>query len=343
MEARSAEALPTGPGWWFEPKWDGFRCLAFRNGDEVILQAKSGKRLARFFPDVASLLAKVDADEFALDGELLIPRQRRSSFEALQLRLHPAASRVRTLAASEPAIFALFDMLVAPGGLDLRAEPLSRRRSELLAFLATQGSPRLMKTPGTDDRVLAQAWLDGGEVEGVVAKRLAAPYAEGERAMVKIKQVRTADCVVGGYRYATNSPERVGSLLLGLYDEAGDLDHVGFTSGFAGIDRAALTRTLEALRGGPGFTGDVPGGASRWATERSVQWTPVRPKLVVEVLFDHVSGGRFRHGTKLLRLRPDKAPRQCRIDQIAPPATSAPMIPAQRRSGSSQASSRDQR
>ena len=316
MEARTAAELPTGPGWWFEPKWDGFRCLAFRDGVEVILQAKSRKPLTRFFPEVAARLAELDEPRFALDGELLIAGEGGFSFESLQMRLHPAESRIRKLAASHPASLALFDMLEDVDGRDLRPEPLSRRREALAAFLARHAGPLLTATPGTDDRALAQSWLDAGTLEGVVAKRLDAPYLEGERAMLKVKRVRTADCVVGGFRYAQGSSQ-VGSLLLGLYDDAGRLDHVGFTSGFAGVDRASLTTRLEALRGGPGFTGDAPGGPSRWSDERSMAWAPVRPELVVEVSFDHVSGGRFRHGTRLLRLRPDKAPEQCRMDQIA--------------------------
>jgi ATP-dependent DNA ligase len=320
MEARAAAELPTGPGWWFEPKWDGFRCLAFRDGADVILQAKSGKPLTRFFPEVAARLAELDERQFALDGELLIAGEGGGfSFESLQTRLHPAESRIRKLAASHPASLALFDMLEDVDGRDLRPEPLSRRREALAAFLGRQPGPLLTATPGTDDRAVAQSWLDDGTLEGVVAKRLDAPYLEGERAMLKVKRVRTADCVVGGFRYARASSQ-VGSLLLGLYDDAGRLDHVGFTSGFAGVDRVALTTRLEALRGGAGFTGDAPGGPSRWSDERSTAWTPVRPELVVEVSFDHVSGGRFRHGTRLLRLRPDKAPAQCGMDQIAPTA-----------------------
>jgi len=315
MEARSAEALPDGPGWWFEPKWDGFRCLAFRNGDEVILQAKSGKPLTRYFPEVAARLAAISASPFVIDGELLIGDGERFSFEALQMRLHPAESRIRKLAASQPATFAVFDMLMAPNGRDLRAAPLGERHEALSAFLGAYGDARLTLTPGTDDRALAQSWLQSGTLEGVVAKRLDGPYAEGERAMVKVKRARTADCVVGGFRYAQGG-KLVGSLLLGLYNDQGLLDHVGFTSGFANIDKAALTRQLEALSGGPGFTGDAPGGPSRWSTERSTQWEPLRPELVVEVSFDHVSGGRFRHGTRLIRFRPDKAPAQCRMEQI---------------------------
>ena len=315
MEALSADALPDGPGWWFEPKWDGFRCLVFRNGDEVILQAKSGKPLTRYFPEVAARLAAIPAQPFALDGELLIADEGRFAFEALQMRLHPAESRIRKLAEAQPATLAVFDMLMAPDGRDLRTAPLGERHQVLDAFLGRYGDARLTLTPGTDDRALARSWLDSGTLEGVVAKRLDGAYAEGVRAMLKIKRVRTADCVVGGFRYAQAS-KLVGSLLLGLYNNQGLLDHVGFTSGFANIDKADLTRRLESLRGGVGFTGDAPGGPSRWSTERSGQWEPLRPELVVEVSFDHVSASRFRHGTRLVRFRPDKAPEQCRMEQI---------------------------
>jgi ATP-dependent DNA ligase len=315
MEAESAEALPQGPGWWFEPKWDGFRCLVFRNGEQAVLQAKSGKPLTRYFPEVASALKAIAAQTFVLDGELLIADGDRFSFEALQMRLHPAESRIRKLAAAQPATLAVFDMLMTPDGRDLRGAPLSERRKALAAFLDQHGDARLTLTPGTEDRALAQSWLDAGTLEGIVANRLDGIYAEGERAMLKIKRLRTADCVVGGFRYA-KAGKQVGSLLLGLYNDQGLLDHVGFTSGFANVDKADLTRRLDALRGGPGFTGDAPGGPSRWSTERSSQWEPLKPELVVEVSFDHVSGGRFRHGTRLIRLRPDKAPAQCRMEQI---------------------------
>jgi ATP-dependent DNA ligase len=315
MEAASAEALPDGPGWWFEPKWDGFRCLVFRNGDEVILQAKSGKPLARYFPEVAARLAAIPTQPFVLDSELLIADAGKFSFEALQMRLHPAESRIRKLAAAQPATLAAFDILVAPDGRDLRDAPLSERHKALNTFLGRYGDAHLTLTPGTDDRALAQSWLETGTLEGVIAKRLDAPYLEGARAMLKVKLMRTADCVVGGFRYAQNT-RLVGSLLLGLYNDQGLLDHVGFTSGFANIDKAHLTRRLESLRGGPGFSGDAPGGPSRWSTERSCQWEPLRPELVAEVSYDHVSGGRFRHGTRLIRFRPDKAPEQCRMEQI---------------------------
>ena len=315
MEARSAAELPSGEGWWFEPKWDGFRCLARREGDEVTLQAKSGKPLARYFPEVVEAVRTIPQDRFIIDGEILIRADRGYSFEDLQMRLHPSESRIRNLAAATPASLMLFAMLRA-GEDDLAPLPLAERHKRLAQFM--KALPRdlaLARSEGTADRARAQAWLDAGDIEGIVAKRLDEAYRPGERAMVKVKRIRTADCVVGGFRYATGS-KLVGSLLLGLYNEAGLLDHVGFTSGLAAVDKPDLTRRLEALRGAPGFTGSSPGGPSRWATERSAEWVPLRPELVVEVSFDHVSGGRFRHGTRLLRFRPDKAPEQCRMDQI---------------------------
>jgi ATP-dependent DNA ligase len=315
MESRSEPELPAGEGWRFEPKWDGFRCLAFRRGGDVLLRAKSGKPLTRYFPEMADRLMAVAADRFVLDGELLIGAGGDFSFEALQLRLHPAESRIRKLAGEAPAFYALFDMLEAPGGRDLRAEPLLARRTALEAFVEAFGDPMLTLTPGTEDRNLAQTWLDEGRLEGVVAKRLDGPYLEGERAMVKVKRRRTADCVVGGFRYNEGRP-LVGSLLLGLYDDEGRLNHVGFTSGIAAADKPALTKRLEALKGGAGFTGRAPGGPSRWSTERSGEWVGLKPELVVEVAFDHVSGDRFRHGARFVRWRPDKAPEQCRMEQL---------------------------
>ncbi len=317
MEAKSAEQLPEGEGWWFEPKWDGFRCIAIRTGDQVTLQAKSGKPLGRYFPEIVEVLRGLGPERFAIDGELLVQAGGRFAFEALQMRLHPSQSRIRRLAGETPAVLTLFDMLLTPRGDDLRAQPLSQRRQALEAFVTSLGEvSALSVTPGTADRALAQAWLNDGTLEGVVAKRWDGPYLEGERAMIKVKRTRTADCVVGGFRYETGG-ELVGSLLLGLYNDQGLLDHVGFTSGLAAADKPALTKQLEALAGPPGFTGDKPGGASRWATARSAEWRPLRPELVVEVSFDHVSGGRFRHGTRLLRFRPDKAPEQCGMEQIA--------------------------
>ena len=315
MEAKSAAELPEGEGWWFEPKWDGFRCLVFKDGEEVQLQSKSGKPLTRYFPEVVEAVRKARPKRFILDGELLVAAGGAFSFEALQMRLHPAQSRIDRLARETPAVLTAFDLLLSPDGRDLRGEPLKERRRLLALLIAEIGEAWVTLTPGAADRKLAQSWIDEGRLEGVVAKRLDDPYREGERAMVKVKRLRTADCVVGGFRYASNS-RVVGSLLLGLYDDRGLLDHVGFTSGLSAADKPALTKRLEALKGEPGFTGDRPGGPSRWSNERSAQWTPLRPELVVEVSFDHVSGGRFRHGTRLLRFRPDKAPDQCRMIQI---------------------------
>lgn len=326
MEAKSVDALPADPGWQFEPKWDGFRCLAFRDGAEVDLRAKSGKPLGRYFPELVAALAALPADRFVLDGELAIPTGDTLSFDALQMRLHPAESRVRKLAVETPAILILFDCLLTPEGDVLLDRPLTDRRAALEAFVTRAGPhPSLRLTPFTRDPTEARAWLDraGGALDGVVAKRLDDPYLSGERAMLKVKRLRTADCVVGGFRYATNS-ELAGSLLLGLYNDAGLLDHVGFTSTITNAERPALTRKLEALAGGAGFTGDAPGGPSRWSTERSAEWTPLKPELVVEVRYDHVTGDRFRHGTKLMRWRPDKAPRQCTFEQLQ--AEAAPSL-----------------
>ncbi len=323
MEARSVEQLPQDEGWQYEPKWDGFRCLAFRDGGEVELYAKSGKPLGRYFPEIVALIRSLSGERFVLDGELAIPEGESLSFDALQMRLHPAESRIRKLSAETPAIFILFDMLLDVTGESLVEAPLAMRRAALESFheLSAAGAPSLRLSPYTRDPEEAQRWLDkaGGALDGVVAKRLDGRYEAGERAMLKIKRLRSADCVVGGFRYGTNSRE-VGSLLLGLYNDQGLLDHVGFTSSFADLDRAALTARLEALRGGSGFTGKAPGGPSRWSTERSGEWEQLRPELVVEVRYDHVTGDRFRHGTKLLRWRPDKAPRQCTFDQLEPEA-----------------------
>ncbi len=321
MEARLAESLPDDGGWQYEPKWDGFRCLAFRNGGEVDIRAKSGKPLGRFFPEVVAFLRDLPTKRFVLDGELLIETGGQLSFPALQARLHPAASRIERLSSETPARLVLFDILADAAGKSLLEMPLSERRPLLQRFYEAQrGAPDLSLSPGTQDLEEARAWLSASgnaSTDGVVAKRLVDPYAKGERAMIKVKRLRTADCVVGGFRYRADSDE-VGSLLLGLYDEDGQLDHVGFTATISNAERAALTKRLEALREAPGFTGRAPGGPSRWSTERSADWQPLRPELVVEVRFDQVTDGRFRHATRLLRWRPDKKPSQCGYVQIAP-------------------------
>jgi ATP-dependent DNA ligase len=318
MEARLVDSLPSEPGWQFEPKWDGFRCLVFRSGDRVDLQGKSGKPLARFFPEVAAALREIAAARFVVDGELAIPVGDALSFDALQMRLHPAESRIRRLAAETPAILILFDLLVIATDEDLLAAPLARRRAALEAFYDAAAHPALRLSPATRDLGTARAWLAraGGMLDGVVAKRLYGAYQPGERAMLKVKQRRTADCVVGGFRYERGS-RLVGSLLLGLYNREGRLDHVGFTATIAHSERGALTARLERLVEAPGFSGRAPGGPSRWSTERSAEWQPLQPRLVVEVIYDQVTGERFRHGTRLLRWRPDKAPEQCTLDQLA--------------------------
>lgn len=319
MEARSADMLPKGDGCWqYEPKWDGFRCLAFKDGKAVDLRAKSGKPLGRYFPELMATIQSLDAEDFVADGEIVIEIDGSASFDALQMRLHPAESRIRKLSLETPARLILFDMLVAPGGKTMLNRSLSDRRKALEAFLAKASRGGLRLSPSTTNVATATQWLRGaghGSTDGVVAKRLDEPYRPGERAMVKVKRLRTADCVVGGFRYL-NGKRQVGSLLLGLYNDNEQLDHVGFTSTISNDDRATLTTKLEALRGGSGFTGKAPGGPSRWSTERSGEWEPVKPELVVEVRFDHVTGDRFRHGTRLLRWRPDKAPRQCTFEQI---------------------------
>jgi ATP-dependent DNA ligase len=314
MEAKSTEEIPIGDEWQYEPKWDGFRCIAFRSGDEVFLQSKSGQPLGRYFPDIVDDLRKLSARSFVIDGELAIPVGGALSFDDLQLRLHPAASRVAKLAKAHPAIFIVFDLL-AQGRHNYLREPLRKRR-KLLEKLKTMGAIR--RSPATTDLRIAKKWFEkaGGDLDGVIAKLLDAPYASGERtAVTKIKQIRSADCVVGGFRYASDA-KIVGSLLLGLYDDDGLLHHVGFTSAFKTSERRALTKKFEALRKPPGFTGNAPGGPSRWSTERTGEWEPVDPKVVLEVAYDHFTGDRFRHGTKILRWRKDKSPKQCTMDQV---------------------------
>jgi ATP-dependent DNA ligase len=319
MEARLIDEIPAGDGWQYEPKWDGFRCIAFRDKERIYLQSKAGQPLARYFPDIADALASLPEQEFVLDGELVIPVRSALSFDELQLRLHPAASRVQKLAKANPAMYIVFDLL-AEGGEVYLQRALSERRKSLEKFARSnlRSHKSLRLSPATTDYGTAKKWLGkaGGNLDGILAKRLDATYASGERtAMVKVKQIRTADCVVGGFRYARDT-RLIGSLLLGLYSQDGLLHHVGFTSGFKASDRRTLTRKFEALRKPPGFTGNAPGGPSRWSTDRTGEWEPVAPKIVVEVAYDHFTGGRFRHGTKVLRWRPDKKPRQCTMDQV---------------------------
>jgi ATP-dependent DNA ligase len=316
MEAKTESTIPREDGpWQYEPKWDGFRCLVFKEMDQVDLRAKSGKPLGRYFPEVVEFFRRFRADRFVLDGELMVERGGANSFGALQMRLHPAESRIRKLAKETPAGVVVFDMLSGKDGATMLRRPLSARRSALESLAAEHGGLKL--SPTTRDVKVAKTWLakPEGNMDGVIAKRLCDPYLPGERAMIKVKRLRTADCVVGGFRYLAARRE-VGSLLLGLYDPAGKLDHVGFTATIPDEERPRLTARLEAIRDPLGFTGKAPGGPSRWSA-RGGEWEAVRPELVVEVRFDHVTGQRFRHGTKLVRWRPDKAPEQCTLEQIA--------------------------
>jgi ATP-dependent DNA ligase len=320
MEALSVDAIPVGAEWQYEPKWDGFRALAFRDGDKIEIQSKSGRLMTRYFPELVAALGALKARKFVLDGELAVPAGRAFSFDALLQRIHPAASRVRRLAVETPVLFIVFDLLVGADGRALTGNPLSERRRELESFYKKycRGSPRLRLSPATMRLADAERWLKrvGATLDGVIAKRRDLPYSSGDRSgMQKIKNYRIADCVVGGFRYNEGSA-LVGSLLLGLYDEDRLLHHVGFTSTIKREDKPALTKKLRALIAPPGFAGNAPGGPSRWSTERSGAWEPLKPKLVVEVCYDHFSGGRFRHGTRLMRWRPDKAPRQCTLDQV---------------------------
>jgi len=319
MEALPAEELPSGPEWSYEPKWDGFRCIAFRDGKRVDLQSKSGKPLTRYFPEIVAAVLALKPEQFVLDGELVIPIKGKLSFDDLLMRIHPAISRIAKLSQATPAVYIVFDLLVDERGRNLVLKNLRERRAALESFakkfLKDGGTINL--SPVTDSVAVARKWFHMGVgLDGVVAKRQDLPYQTGKRTgMQKIKKQRTADCVVGGFRYLEKK-RQVGSLLLGLYDKNGLLDHVGFTSSISAEDRPALTKKLEKLIKPPGFTGKAPGGLSRWSIKHSMEWQPLHPKLVAEVQFDHFTGGRFRHGTKLLRWRPEKAPKECTMDQV---------------------------
>jgi ATP-dependent DNA ligase len=320
MEALSVDAVPEGKNWQYEPKWDGFRCLVFRDGARVELQSKSGQPLTRYFPDLVTAAAALKAKRFVLDGEIVVPRGRVFSFDDLLQRIHPAASRVNRLAAETPALLIVFDLLVDDSGEALTKRLLPERRRQLEAFARKflRGQKIIRLSPATTKVADAKKWLKqvGATLDGIVAKRTDMPYESGNRhGMQKIKNFRSADCVVGGFRY-NEGTRVVGSLLLGLYNDKGLLDHVGFTSSLKDAEKKKLTAKLEKLVAEPGFTGDRPGGPSRWSTKRSAEWQPLKPKLVVEVCYDHFSGDRFRHGTRLLRWRPDKPPRDCTIDQV---------------------------
>jgi ATP-dependent DNA ligase len=319
MEAKRVDRIPAGDGWQFEPKWDGFRAIVFRSGDSVAVQSKSGQPLGRYFPEVVEAMLELRQKRFVLDGEIVVPVGGRLSFDDLLQRIHPAESRVRKLAAETPAHYFAFDLLVINERL-ITEKPIEARREQLERFFVSVPEGSLIRlSPATTDRKLADDWFNKfGSVglDGVMAKRLGEPYHSGDReGMVKVKHLKTADCVVGGFRYGEGTRE-VGSLLLGLYDDEGRLVHIGHTSSIRKDDRRDLTKTLEALAGDNPFEVRVPGGPSRWATEKSGEWEPVRPELVCEVEYDYFSQGRFRHGSKFLRWRPEKKPRQCTMDQV---------------------------
>jgi ATP-dependent DNA ligase len=327
MEAELARSLPEGDHWIYEPKWDGFRCLVFKNGEEIDLRSKAGKPLARYFPDLVEAISDIGAKRLVLDGEIVIPRDGALVFDELLLRMHPAESRVRKLAEANPAHLITFDLLVNSRGTDMTPREFGSRRAALETFYTSKlkAISSIHLSPSTRDITLARRWLAGehGGLDGVMAKRVDLPYLGGERTgMKKIKRMRTAECVVGGFRWS-KAGGTVGSLLLGLHDESGDLHHVGFCSALNAGVRAEADERLLPLRGGEGFSGRAPSEHSRWRTEGSGEWEALKPTTVVEVEYDHFSGGRFRHGTRFLRWRPDKEPEMCKLAQVEKEGSSA--------------------
>ena len=335
MLSTAAAALPAGEGWLFEPKWDGFRALVFRDGAEFFLQSRDLKPLDRYFPELQAPLAAALPERCVVDGEIVIAGERGLDFEALLLRIHPAASRVAMLAEHAPASFVAWDLL-AVDDEDLRSAPLAERRARLERLLAG-APPRVHLSPATRDPALAEDWFrrfEGAGLDGVMAKRLDGVYTPGERTMIKVKHQRTADCVVGGFRWHKSGlGTKLGSLLLGLYDDAGVLHHVGVASSFTDARRKELVTELgplrdQALAGHPwrdwaeaqaeyAAKGQrVPGASSRWNRGKDLSWEPLRPERVCEVAYDHMQGTRFRHAARFLRWRPDKPPRDCRYDQL---------------------------
>jgi ATP-dependent DNA ligase len=331
MLSTAADALPTGDGWQFEPKWDGFRTLVFRDGDELFLQSRDEKPMNRYFPELLEPLKNALPARCVVDGEIVIAGAQGLDFEALLLRIHPAASRVKLLAAESPASFVAWDLL-ALDDEDLREQPLATRRARLEKSLGD--GERVHLTPVTTDRALAEDWFqrfEGAGLDGVMAKRLDEPYLPGDRSMIKVKHTRTADCVVAGFRWHKNGPgTMIGSLLLGLYDDRGELHHVGVTSAFTNVKRKELVDELAPLREDAMATHPwrhwaeamahesqrLPGATSRWNRGKDLSWEPLRPERVCEVAYDHMQGTRFRHAARFVRWRFDKRPEDCRYDQL---------------------------
>lgn len=324
MEAKTRPDVPEGDGWLYEPKWDGFRAICYRDGDQVEITSRKQLPFNRYFPDVVGAIASGPVARGVLDGEIVIFGERGLDFDSLLQRIHPAASRVARLAKETPASFVAFDLL-AEGDDDLREVPFGERRDRLEAAFSGAAAPLLL-SPQTDDPDVARGWLtefDVSGLDGVVAKRADGPYRPGERDMIKVKRERTADCVVGGFRWAKdNEGTAVGSLLLGLHHD-GRLHHVGFTSGFTASERRELVKHLHPHVGGAGFTGARPGGPSRWRNAEEAEFVPLDPVLVVEVGFDQVTGHRIRHGARFMRWRPDKPAAECTFEQLYPSGTKA--------------------
>jgi ATP-dependent DNA ligase len=330
MLAKVAESLPTEEGFMFEPKWDGFRALVFRGNEQTYLQSRDLRPLNRYFPELEKALHEALPKGCVLDGEIVVAGPGGLDFDALQQRIHPAPSRIARLSKETPASFVAFDLLAA-GGKSTMELPQSERRLRLERLLG-QARPPLRLTPMTRDRAEAEQWLqnfEGAGLDGVVAKLEKAPYQPGKRAMLKIKHVRSADCVVAGFRWYKERDDAVGSLLLGLYDDAGVLQHVGVTSAFTMAMREQLAKQLEPLRSGvedhpwrdwagaqSGDAHRMPGAQSRWSGSKDLSWVPLRPERVVEVKYDHLQGNRFRHAAVFLRWRPDKPPQDCKYDQL---------------------------
>lgn len=327
MLAKLTPSIPAGEGWLYEPKWDGFRTIVFFDGTELYLQSRDLKPLGRYFPELEVGLPKALPGPMVLDGEIVIMGPKGLDFDSLQMRIHPAKSRVLKLAAETPAVFVAFDLL-AVGDTDLRQAPFSERRRRLEEALSSAPSPVFL-TPSTNDPAVAQDWFDrfeGAGFDGVVAKRLDQRYQPGVRAMAKIKHLRTVDCVVGGFRWNRGEEGRlVGSLLLGLYDSEGILHLVGHTASFKADEKRALVPLLKDYidQSGPeGFgQGRTPGAPSRWSQGKDQDWVRLRPDLVCEVTFDYLQGQRFRHASTFQRWRTDKPPRACTFDQLEAPVS----------------------